>query len=306
MERSRHPVLLYALILAMVLGWAFNFVVGKITLRHIDPYTLTTFRIILSGVLMLPVYLAMPRRSAFNRTDLVNFAILGFAGVVVNRGLFTVGLDFTTVGHSALIVATGPILILVLARLLKLEEITRAKVFGMGLCFAGIVVLVGGDGLHLHSGTWVGDLITLAGTIGFAVYTVLAKRVSRQYDTISMNTFCNLAGTILVLPIGVRQAMHLDWRSVGWVGWSGMAYMVIVSSVLAYLIYFWALKYVSASRLAMYTYVEPPLATLLGVLLLGEKLTTVLLLGGGMILTGVYLAEFSAGAEEVPPETAGA
>ena len=306
MERPRHPVLLYTLILLMVLGWSLNFIVGKIALRHIDPYTLTTFRIILSGVLMLPVYFAMPRRSAFHRKDLTNFVTLGFVGVVVNRGLFTVGLAFTTVGHSALIVATGPILILVLARFLKLEEITRAKVLGMGLCFAGIIVLVGGDSLHLHTDTWVGDLITLAGTVGFAVYTVLAKRVSRQYDTISMNTFCNLAGAILVLPMGIRQALHLDWGSVGWVGWSGMAYMVIVSSLLAYLIFFWALKYVSASRLAIYTYVEPPLATLLGVLLLGEKLTTVLLVGGGMILAGVYLAEFSPGAEEVPPETAGA
>jgi drug/metabolite transporter (DMT)-like permease len=305
-ERLRHPVVFYSLILLMVLGWSFNFIIGKITLRYIDPFTLTSFRIILSALAMLPIYFLMPRRSHLNRKDLWNFIVLGFFGVLINRGLFTVGLDYTTAGHSALIVAAGPILILVLAQMHGLEGATWQKISGMALCVFGVIVLVGGDALHLHSDTWVGDLITLAGTIGFAVYTVLAKKVARQYDTISMNTFCNLAGAILVLPLALRQTLRLRWSSVGWLGWTGLAYMVLISSVAAYLIYFWALRHVSASRLAMFTYVEPPLATILGVVLLGEKLTSMLLLGGGLILAGVYLAEFAVGGAEAPADTAGA
>ncbi|MFZ0213115.1 MAG: EamA family transporter [Candidatus Acidiferrales bacterium] len=307
MQRLRHPVVFYSFILLMVLGWSFNFVIGKITLRHIDPYTLTSFRIILSGLAMLPIYFAMPPRSHFDRKDIWNFIVLGLFGVVINRGLFTVGLDYTTAGHSALIVAAGPILILLLARMHGLEGTTWLKILGMALCLAGVIVLVGGDAIHLQSDTWVGDLITLGGTIGFSVYTVLAKKVARQYDTISMNTFCNLAGAILLLPMGLRDASRLRWSSVGWVGWTGLAYMVLISSVAAYLIFFWALRHVPASRLAMFTYVEPPLATLLGVILLGEKLTSMLIVGGGLILAGVYLAEFAVGGGvEAPADTAGA
>ncbi len=306
MERLRYPFVFYSLVLLMVLGWSFNFVIGKITLRYIDPYTLTSFRIVLSGLAMVPIYLCMTRPSRLDRKDIWNFLVLGFFGVLVNRGLFIMGLDYTTAGHSALIVAAGPVLILVLARMHGLEGVTWPKVSGMALCVIGVVVLVGGDAIHLHSDTWVGDLITLAGTIGFSVYTVLAKKVALQYDTISMNTFCNLAGAILVLPLAVHQGIHLQWSSVGWIGWTGLAYMVLVSSVAAYLIYFWALRHVNASRLAMFTYVEPPLATLLGVILLGEKLTSMLLLGGGLILAGVYLAEFAVGSAEAPADTAGA
>jgi drug/metabolite transporter (DMT)-like permease len=305
-ERYRHPVLLYSLISFAVLGWALNFIVAKAALQYLDVWSMTSFRIILSGVLMLPIYFWTPRRARFDRKDIWTFIVLGFFGVVMNRGLFIVGLDYTTAGHSALIVAVGPILILVLARLLKLERITSAKVLGMGLSFVGIVVLVGGDELHLRSGTWVGDLITLGGTTGFAVYTVLAKKVARHYDTISMNTFNNLAGAIILLPLGLRQAERLDWASVGWQGWAGLAYTALISSVLAYLIYFWALRHVSASRLAAYTYVETPVATFLAVMLLGEKLTAALVIGAALILAGVYLAEFWRGIEEVPPDTAGA
>lgn len=299
-------MLLYTLILLMVLGWSFNFIIAKITLRYINPYALTSFRIVLSGILMLPIYFARPRRSRLNRKDLWNFAVLGFFGVVINRGLFIVGLDYTTAGHSALIVATGPILVLLLARAYKLEKVTRAKIVGMTICFAGIGVLVAGEELRHHAGTWIGDLIALGGTTGFALYTVLAKKVARQYDTISMNTFCNLAGAIFLLPMSLREAARLDWRAVGTVGWLGLGYTVLVSSIGAYLIFFWALSHLPASRLAVFTYLEPPLGALLAVVLLGENLTNALLIGGGLILAGVYLAEFGPGRAQVPAETAGA
>lgn len=306
MERHRHPVLLYSLIVFTILGWSFNFVIAKATIRYLDAWSLSSFRIILSGLLMLPIYLWMPRRARFDRKDIWTFVVLGFFGVVMNRGLFIIGLDYTTAGHSALIVAVGPIVILLLARMMKLEVIKLPKVLGMVLSFAGVVVLVGGDELHLHSGGWIGDLITLGGTTGFAVYTVMAKRVARHYDTISMNTFNNLAGAIIVLPLGIRQAARIDWGGVAWQGWAGLAYTAVISSVLAYLIYFWALKHVSASRLAAYTYAETPTAAFLAVMLLGEKPTTALLAGAALILFGVYLAEFWRGLEEVPPDTAGA
>lgn len=306
MERPRHPVLLYTLVLLTVLGWSLNFIIAKITLRYINPFALTSFRIELSGLLMVPIYFVQPRRSRLNRKDLWIFAVLGFWGVAVNRGLFIVGLNYTTAAHSVLIVASGPILVLLLARAYKLEKITRAKIFGMATCFAGVAILVLGDELHRHAGTWIGDLIALGGTCGFALYTVLAKRVARQYDTISMNTFCNLAGAIFLLPLTVREAARLDWTAVGAAGWLGLTYTVLVSSIGAYLVFFWALAHLPASRLAVFTYLETPIAALLAVLILGESPTLALLVGGGLILLGVYLAEFGPGGEAAPVEAAGA
>lgn len=290
----------------MILGWAFNFVVGKVTLEYMNPWALTSFRIVLSGIFMLPIYFAVSNRTRLHREDLWHFIVLGFWGVVVNRGLFILGLDLTTASHSALIVASAPILILMLARAYRLESVTLAKVAGMLICCAGIAVLVGGDSWRLHRGAWRGDLITLGGTVGFSLYTVLAKKVARRYDTISMNTFCNLAGAVCLLPLAAHEAARIQWRSVGAMGWLGLAYMVLISSIGAYIVFFWALSHVSASRLAAFTYIETPLATLLGVVMLGEKATGALLLWGCLILAGVYLTEFGPNRQEAPVETAGA
>ena len=306
MERYRHPVLLYSLIAFTILAWSCNFVIAKAAISYLDAWSMTSFRIILSGALMLPIYFWTPHRAKIHSKDVWTFVILGFFGVVMNRGLFIVGLHYTTAGHSALIVAVGPVIILLLARMMKLEVITLPKVLGMALSFIGVIVLVGGDELHLRSGGWVGDLITIGGTTGFAIFTVMAKKVAQHYDTISLNTFCNLAGAIIVLPLGIRQAARLDWSSVGWQGWTGLAYTAVISSVIAYLIYFWALKHVAASRLAACTYAETPIAAFLSIMLLGEKPTAALIFGAVLILAGVYLAEFWREIEEVPPDTAGA
>lgn len=298
------------LIVVMVLSWVFNFIFGKLALRHFDPLTLAAFRVELAGLVMGGVYLAMParwhdeiggpgRRTRFDRHDLWRFVQLGILGVVMNQMLFTVGLNYTTVGHAALIVAMGPINVLLLARLLGLESITARKVTGMGLSFAGVAVLVAErgsaalttGGLSLGAGTWRGDLITLSGSLAFSLYTVLGKRVAARYDSVAMNLYNYSIAAILVLPLAVWRGVRLDWSAIGWEGWVGLAYMAVFASVVAYLIYYWALGHMAASRLAAFSYLMPVLATLLGILVLGESVTGHLLVGGALVLVGVWLTE---------------
>ncbi|HJY86292.1 MAG TPA: EamA family transporter, partial [Candidatus Acidoferrales bacterium] len=225
--------------------------------------------------------------------DMAIFFQLGLLGVAINQVCFTVGLNYTTVGHSAVIIGTGPILILLMAWAVGLEALTVKKVLGLALAFGGVIVLAAEQGLSLRSGTLSGDLITLAGSLAFALYTVLGKCVAEQYDSVSMNTYNFLIGAVMVLPLAARQAAALSregsWSAVAWQGWVALFYMAAGASVLAYLIYFWVLRYMTASRLGTFAYLQPVLTTLLGVGLLGERVTYNLLVGGSLVLAGVYL-----------------
>lgn len=115
----------------MLMLWSFNYVAGKIALRHLDPISLACFRIELAAVIMLVIYFARGEPAKLHVRDIWPFAYLGFFGVVVNQGLFTVGLNYTTSNHSAVIIAIGPIIVLLLARALKLEALTAGKILGM-------------------------------------------------------------------------------------------------------------------------------------------------------------------------------
>jgi O-acetylserine/cysteine efflux transporter len=290
----------------VVVVWAVNFIAAKIGLRYLPAVTMASFRVTIAGLCMVPAYLIcsqLPafadarraRQQGFTRRDLWTFVYLGFFGVVVNQMCFTMGLRYTSVGHAAVIVGMGPIYTLVLAVLFRLERATWHKVVGMAIAFAGVAVLASENGISPRSPSLLGDAITMTGSIGFATYAVLGKRVAGKYDALTMAAFNHFAGAIIILPVALHQARAMGpisrWRAVPWQGWTALLYMGLCSSALAYILYFWLLRYLEASQLAAFTYLLPVLAVILGIVLLGERGSVLQIVGGGLALGGVYWVE---------------
>jgi len=110
--------------------------------------------------------------------------------------------------------------------------------------------------------------------------------------TLTMTAFSHYAGALMVLPVAIYRAVTLGsaehWRAIAWTGWAALLYMAIFSSAVAYLFYFWLLRYLEASQLSAFTYLLPVVATILGILWLGEKGSWDQVLGGVLALGGVY------------------
>jgi drug/metabolite transporter (DMT)-like permease len=304
--RAPSRAVLAASIGLVILIWATNFIAAKIGLRSLPAITLAAFRVVLAGAVMLPISLFCPRlpafaeaaqgwRHRFTLRDLWTFLYMGFLGVTINQVCFTVGLRFTSVSHAAVIVGMGPVYTLIFAVLCKLEKATWRKGMGMAIALAGIAVLASENGISAHSGSVLGDAITMTGSIGFAMYAVLGKRLAGRYDPLTMTAFSHYTGALFVLPVAIYRAVTFGsaehWRAIAWSGWAALLYMALFSSAVAYLFYFWLLRYLEASQLSAFTYLLPVVATILGILLLGEKGSWDQLLGGVLALGGVYWIE---------------
>lgn len=285
------PAVIAGALTLTLLIWSCNYIVGKITLRHLDAFTLVAFRFPVAAVVALSIYFSRRNRARPRLRDLWTFVYLGFFGILINQGCFTIGLSFTTSEHSVIVVALGPLLVLLFAWLLKLENLTTGKAVGMAISIAGIFLLETGRGASLHSPLLLGDLITFCGITGFATYTVLGKRVAADYDAISMTAFNIVVAALIVSPLTVHQALHLDWGRVGWVGWAGMFYMASLSSTTAYMVFYWILRYMEASRVVVLNYCQPIVVVLLSIPFLGEHPTRNFLAGSALVLLGVYMAE---------------
>jgi len=165
---------------------------------------------------------------------------------------------------------------------------------GMLIALAGVAVLASENGISTHSVSIEGDAITMAGSMGFAMYGVLGKRVTGKYDTLTMTAFTHFAGALVVLPLAIREAWALyaagHWQP-PWQVWAALLYMAVFSSALAYVFYYWLLRYLEASQLSAFTYLLPVLATILGIGWLGEKGSWTQVLGAVMSLGGVYWIE---------------
>jgi len=291
----------------VVVVWAVNFIAAKVGLRYLPPVTMASLRVVLAGLSMVPAYLICSRlpvfrdasrfrERGFSGGDIWTFLYLGFFGVVVNQMCFTLGLHYTSVSHAAVIVGMGPIYTLVLAVLFRLEKATGHKVIGMAMAFAGVAVLATDNGISPRSPSLLGDAITMTGSIGFATYAVLGKRVAGKYDVLTMAAFNHFAGAVIVLPVALEQVRANGgpatvWRTVPWQGWAALMYMAVLSSALAYIFYFWLLRYLEVSQLSAFTYLLPVLATILGILWLGERGSLLQILGGALALGGVYWVE---------------
>lgn len=299
---SRTPgrAIIVSSVTAVVLIWAVNFIAAKVGVRYFPALTLAAFRVVLAALVMGVMYLARgtngpaERASGFSRRDVWIFTYLGFFSVVMNQVCFTVGLRYTSVSHAAVIVGMGPIYALLLAVLMGLEKATRAKVAGMAVAFAGIAVLAS-DNLRSAHSSLTGDTITFCGSMGFALYVVLGKRVAARYDSLTMTAFNHFAGGLLILPIAVRGAWSMGGvealRRIPWQGWVAVVYMGAFGSALAYLLYFWLLRHFEASQLTAFTYALPVVATLMGIIWLGEPASWTQALGGGLALAGLYWVE---------------
>src|SRR5260370_13676672 len=133
----------------LIFVWSLNYIVGKIALRELPALALGSFRLVVAGIVSLPalflpsagkgkaikVTVEVSQQSRFHALWAITY--LGFFGVVLNQGCYTVGLNYTSVSHSSLIIGCAPILILIFSWAMRLEALTRRKIIGMALAFAG-------------------------------------------------------------------------------------------------------------------------------------------------------------------------
>ena len=285
---------LYALVVLMIAGWAGNYVVGKIALQAFSPVLLFCLRISMAGVLILPVYLWERRhrpQPSWTLRDVTQLVVLGLFGVALNQFLFVVGLSRTSVAHSSIFANMTPILILLLASARGLERLTGWKLLGVTVALAGVVLLRKLDTNSHGEATLAGDFLTFCGALAFSIFTVLAKPQTKRYGGITVNTFAYAGGGLLMAPVTLWQAAGFNFRAVPLSAWAAVFYMAFLPSVICYLIYYYALARMEASRLAAFSYLQPVLAIVFGILVLQEHVTFALVVSGLVIFIGVYITE---------------
>jgi drug/metabolite transporter (DMT)-like permease len=298
---------LMLLMLIATFCWATNIIAGKEALRGFGALALAQMRVLGTSVIYVVLFLAWPRAdysrtfkwiSAPRRPSLQrsrrDWAFLGLValfGVTLNQLFFIGGLARTSAAHTALIVALGPVMVLALSRLLRMEALTVLKSAGILVAFCGVAILTTGKGGGVNGAHWQGDVLAFAASGVFAYFTILVKKAAVQSDPLTLNTIVFTLGSVLMLPLSAPELRAVRWSAVPALAWWSLAYMVILGSVLAYLLFAFALTELTPSRVAAFNYLQPLIAISLGVWMLGEKITSGLIAGGALILVGLYLTE---------------
>jgi drug/metabolite transporter (DMT)-like permease len=296
---------MHLLMLLVTVCWASNIIAGKEALTGFGALALAQLRLLGTAIIYVILFLAsgrMRRRQWSSRKSLFLVAMAGSA-IALNQLTFIGGMARSTVAHTGLIVALGPVMVLAIAVVIRLEVLTAWKFAGMMIAFAGVGILTADKVGQGSGGHWVGDLILLASTLVFAIFTILVKEVAIHFDTLTLNTLIFALGAIMMLPFCAHAVVVTNWPALSLEAWWGMAFMVVFGSVISYLLFAYVMTELTASRAAAFNYLQPVIASALGIWLLSERLTSKVLIGGALILTGVYLTERERGEEKGSPQS---
>jgi drug/metabolite transporter (DMT)-like permease len=269
-----------------------TYVAGKRALAELSPFDLALSRFALAAIVHAAVLYRL--RIRVDRRDLPGIAALGLVAVAGNQLLFLGGLARSTPGHAALLYATTPVFVFLIERVRGRERATAFKIAGILVAFAGTAIVLAGRGVLGVAGArdmFLGDLMLLGAVILWSVYAVGGKVYAARYGGLGAGSLTLVAGTVLAAPVGLA---FFDWSRLpalsAW-GAASVAYLILVTSTIAWLIYYWALGRAEASRVAVWANLQPVFTALLAWAVYGELLTVPFVAGGAMVVVGVVMTE---------------
>jgi drug/metabolite transporter (DMT)-like permease len=294
-NQERKWIAYFAAVLA-ILFWGTSFVSIKIALEEVTPVSLIVLRFLIAGGIV-GLFAAWRREwQHIRRNDVVFLAGAGLVGITIQQLLQVSGQSRAEASVAGVLAATAPAFIVLLAALILKEPQSNRRILGVGLSILGAYLVV----THAERGfTWrtplsmQGSLLVLASAVVWAIFIILSKTAVHNRPPMPVTSALFLFGALFILPVWLVGRGWADLADVGALGWSAILFTAVLCTAAAYLLNTYALKFISASEVAVIQTLEPLVAALTAVLILGENLTLPMALGGGCILAGIFLSQQS-------------
>ena len=246
-------------------------------------------RFVVAGLLLVSAVRVLRMGGGIERKDLLAMVGVGALGVGMMNVLFTLGVSLTSASETALLYAAVPVWGMILGAVLGLERPTLMGILGVGLAFLGIGVVVygglGGSGYNL-----TGNLLVLGATVCWGSYTVLSLPLLKRHPPLVVAAYTMLFGGLATLPLAFPGFLSLDWEAVNVKVWGAVVYSTVLVAALGFLAWQRGVSCIGANKVLVYQYLITLVGVASGIVLLNEGLGANKVIGGAVILFGVYLA----------------
>jgi len=292
--------------LAVVLTWGINLPLQKALFGEVGPVGFLGLRYLLVpfcavALLCWRFGLAWPR---LDWGEVLPLARLTLIGQGLHLLLSAYGMQGSTAFSASVLLACGPVFTLLILRATGVERLSRGQVAGVAMAAAGALLFTADKLLAADWRASLGDLTLLAAAALFSYYTVAGKPLIQHHGGVTVLGYGSLICTLPMLLWCLPALRALDWRAQpAWV-WSGSAWQVISGGFIGWLAWGWANERRGVARTAPLIYLMPLVAGLTAWAWGGEQFSAAKLLGAGIVLAGVALAQFSPGnaaPRPVPP-----
>lgn len=269
--------------------YGLNYTIAKDVMNgYVKPFGFILIRVLFATILFWLVD-GLGTREKVARKDLLYMGMCAFFGVALNQLSFFSGLELTSPINASIIMVSTPVLVLLAEWGYFKNQISFRKWVGIGFGLFGAVFLIVLSPLSSVGSSLLGDGLILLNASAYAAYLVLVRRMMKKYEALTVIKWVFTVGLIYVLPFGTSQLLEVDYLHLPKVILFEIAYVVIFTTFLSYLLNMYALKRVRPSTVSVYIYSQPVVSTLTSVSLGKDSLTWIKIVACACIFIGVYL-----------------
>ena len=278
------------------LVWGSTYLAIRVGVGHLPPLLFAGVRYVIAGALLYPIARRAASRSHASAQDSAKLGAKAWlAGAVVGILLLFAGNGGVTFaetklpsGFAAVLVATVPLWMVVFAWPLQHQRITFRSAAALAVGLGGVIVLVGGG---TASGRIWSVILVLGAAAAWGFGSVLSHRIAVPSHAMLAAAIEMLAGGVVLLAVGAGSGefARIHWSTVPATSWIALAYLIGPGSILAFTAYGYALSHLPVTTVSTYAYVNPVVAVLAGIVILGEQFTWREGLGTALVLVSVVI-----------------
>lgn len=269
-------------LILVTIVWGSTFFIVKDTVATVNEYLIVFVRTDLAFGAMFLFQLFKDRKKLFNKKAFIHGSILGVL-LAITYAAQTIGLKFTSTGHSAFITSSAVVVVPFLMFFFYKYKLLKIDITAVIIVFGGLFLLTYDFETQMN----IGDLITIITAAAYAIHVVLAGRIVKKTDATTIVTYQFFAAALLSFLVWIitdHEPVHFSPKA----GYS-LLYLGLIGTLFCYFIIVWVQKYVSSLKVAIIFSLEPVFASFFGYWALHEVLNTKELIGAGLILSGVLI-----------------
>lgn len=272
--------------------WGTMYVVSKYVMNFVSPITLMWLRYLISFIVLF-IFLKISsckrgNKENINKKDIVMIGWIGFVGYFISIFFQFTGTKFSNAHMGALITATTPVFVVIFARYILKEEITKKKIISLIMAFAGVAVVVGFD--KGANSSVLGDMLLIIAAATWAILCVFVKIQSRRNSSLVITTYAMLFALIFTTPFMLFQKESINVIFQSRLILCGVIYLGLVGTAGAFLMWNKGIEMVDTGVGSLFLFFQPAAGGILGWLCLGEKLTASFFVGGILIVIGILIS----------------
>lgn len=272
----------------MVLVWGFNFVAVKLLFLQMTPAALSLVRFVPMYLLLL-VFCRFRGESLRYTRETIPVLWQGFLSMGLYMVLFLEGMARTSAAEGAIILASAPVLVAVMAVIAKMERFTLGAIVGAAIAFLGTAIVIGA-GVQGGKSSLLGNLLVLASAVVWAYGAVLSKPLVNKFTPLQSLTLSMPGALPILLPYGLKEAIDIPWANLTKQTWLMFVHVVVGAGFIGFLGFYEGVRDRGPAAAMLYQFFVPIVAAASAYLVLRQSLNWYQALGLAVVIFGVALA----------------